>query len=243
MMLDRHKLHFGPYRTRRFKYFQHVECLARGDVKIVKLTDARIPWPIGRAQGAESLVLFRGLARAVRREANQAVAYWFGVSEPTVKKWRRKLGVPPCNEGSRRLMVAIGKSPIRDAALKAMQAKARDPVRRAKIAAAKRGKPRPPQVAKMLRTLRIGRRASKATRQKMSQAQKRRGAWPPAAGETWKAWEDKLVRKLSPAAAAARTGRTLSAVSQRRHTLRLPDGRRRALRRRGRLLPLQADRE
>jgi transposase-like protein len=32
-------------------------------------------------------------ADAIRRESNQAVAYWFGVSDQTVSKWRKALGV------------------------------------------------------------------------------------------------------------------------------------------------------
>jgi hypothetical protein len=34
--VNRHKLHFGPYRTPRFKYDAKVECEARGEVTIVK---------------------------------------------------------------------------------------------------------------------------------------------------------------------------------------------------------------
>jgi hypothetical protein len=227
MPVDRHKLHFGPYRTPRFKYGQKVECLARGEVRIVKLSAARIPWPSGRTHIAESLVLYSGLARAVRRESNQAVAYWFGVTGQTVTKWRRALGVR-ATEGDRRLRVAIGKSSVMRKALAAMWAKARDPVRRAKIAAAKRGKPRPKHVLEALQKANLGRRPSAKTRRKMSEAHKRRGAWPPAAGRPWARWEDRLVRTLTPVKAAARTGRTLSGVMKRRH----PDGRRRRERRR-----------
>ncbi len=44
------KLHFGPYRTQRFKYGGIVQGAARGEVKIVGLTAGRIPWPIGVAR-------------------------------------------------------------------------------------------------------------------------------------------------------------------------------------------------
>jgi hypothetical protein len=67
--IARHKLRFGPYHTPRFRYGQRVECLARGDVTIVGLSDGRIPWPIGQARRGKSFVLYRDLARAVRREA------------------------------------------------------------------------------------------------------------------------------------------------------------------------------
>jgi hypothetical protein len=44
---NKHTLLFGPYATPRFKYGRKVRCLMRGTVKIVGITDARIPWPIG----------------------------------------------------------------------------------------------------------------------------------------------------------------------------------------------------
>ena len=42
----RFKLHFGPYRTPRFRIGAVVEDEVRGEVTIVGLTGARIPWPI-----------------------------------------------------------------------------------------------------------------------------------------------------------------------------------------------------
>jgi hypothetical protein len=176
----RHRLHFGPYATPRFCIGQRVEDERRGFVRIVGLSDGPIPWPIGQTQRAKSLVLYRGLARAVARESNAAVAHWFGVKGQTVTKWRRALGIRR-TEGDKRLRMAIGKSPAMLTALAAMHAKARDPVRRAKIAAAKLGKPRPPEVIEAMRRANLGRKLSAATRAKMSAAHKARGTWPPAA--------------------------------------------------------------
>ncbi|MCB9925616.1 MAG: hypothetical protein H6822_25925 [Planctomycetaceae bacterium] len=80
---DRFKLYFGPYKTPRFKYGQKVWCEFRGWVQIVGLSDGKIPWPIGRPttenRGRDSLVIFRGLKRAIQKESNQAVAHWWGV--------------------------------------------------------------------------------------------------------------------------------------------------------------------
>lgn len=45
---DRFKLYFGPYNTPQFNYRRKVWCEYRGWVKIVGLTDGKIPWPIGR---------------------------------------------------------------------------------------------------------------------------------------------------------------------------------------------------
>ena len=63
----RHRLHFGPYRTPLFRIGQRVEDERRGVVRIVAMSAGRIPWPIGHSSGSPSLVLYRDLARAVRR--------------------------------------------------------------------------------------------------------------------------------------------------------------------------------
>jgi hypothetical protein len=211
------------YRTPSFHYGQRVECLARGEVTIVGITAAPVPWPIGKTYRARSLVLYRDLARAVRQEANQDVARLFGVTGQTVTKWRKALGVPANNRGTLRRRVAAGKR--NDKALRAMHAKARDPVRRAKIAAARRGKARPRKVIEALRRANLGRKLSAEQRAKISAAHKRRGTRPPKAGRSWKAGEDRLLAKLPPTDAARRTGRTLTAVYMRRAALGINNGR------------------
>jgi len=65
----RHRLHFGPYATPRFRIGQPVEDLRRGTVRIVGMSDGPIAWPVGQQERAKSLVLYRGLSRAVRRES------------------------------------------------------------------------------------------------------------------------------------------------------------------------------
>ena len=50
---DRFKLYFGPYKTPRFHYGKKVWCHCRGWVKIVGLSDGKIPWPIGRPMSAK----------------------------------------------------------------------------------------------------------------------------------------------------------------------------------------------
>jgi hypothetical protein len=77
----RFRLHFGPYRTPRFRMGAVVEDELRGAVRIVKLTDAPIPWPIGKAEdGRLALVVYGALAKAVRRESGVAVCHWWGTS-------------------------------------------------------------------------------------------------------------------------------------------------------------------
>ena len=90
---DRFKLHFGPYRTPRFRYGSVVMDEARGEVVIVGVTAGKIPWPIGKRGRAKSPVLYSDLAKAVQREANVAVCHWWGITGQTVTKWRKALGV------------------------------------------------------------------------------------------------------------------------------------------------------
>ena len=60
----RYKLHFGPYRTPRIKRGAVVEDEIRGEVTIVGLTNAQIPWPIGKkTKGKKSYVVCGGLAQ------------------------------------------------------------------------------------------------------------------------------------------------------------------------------------
>jgi hypothetical protein len=105
---DRFRLRFGPYRTPRFRYGKMAWCEVRGDVRIVGLSDAPIPWPIGQKGRARSLVVFGDLAKAVRREAGIAVAHHWGVTGQTVKKWRKVLDVGPLTEGTHQLRSEYG---------------------------------------------------------------------------------------------------------------------------------------
>src|SRR5262249_41399153 len=93
----------GSYATPAFDYGDVVFCERRGDVRIVGLSEAPIPWPIGQRlpRGRKrSLVLYGDLAEAVRRESVQAVAYFWGITGQTVTLWRRVLDVSQHNEGT-----------------------------------------------------------------------------------------------------------------------------------------------
>ena len=74
----RFKHRFGPYRTPRFRYGGTLRCELRGELVVTGLTDAPVPWPLGRRPGrsvrAGSLVLCGDLAEAVRRESALAPA-------------------------------------------------------------------------------------------------------------------------------------------------------------------------
>jgi len=218
-MSSAHYKLLGTYRTPTFRYGQRVEDERRGEVRIVGLSAGRIPWPIGQTKRTKSLVLYRDLARAVRRESVVAIRHWWGVGANAVRRWRKALAVPYNNEGTTARRVAHGKGKANRPALAAMHAKAQDPDRRAKIGASRRGKPRPPEVIEALRKANIGRPLSAEHRRKMSEVHKQRGIRPPWLNKSWAEWEDRLLRSLAPAEAARRTRRTLSAVFHRRSKL------------------------
>jgi hypothetical protein len=185
---DRFRL-LGTYRTPRVRVGRKLACEARDcEVIVTGYSSARIPWPLGRRPGfaGRALVVYGELARAVRRESNQAVCHWFGVTGQTVSKWRRALGVGQTTDGTRRLRVDYSAEPWAVRARGKAHAKARDPERRRRIAEAKRGKPRPTPPG-----------------------------WVPN-GLAWTAEADEVVRTLPPKEAARRTGHPVESVYQRR---------------------------
>jgi len=100
-------------------------------------------------------------------------------------KWRRALGVRWANEGTHRLHHEVALEPGVAAGREKAHVKLGDPARREKIASARRGKPRPPHVIEALRAANVMRRQSEETRRKRSEAHRRRGTRPPAAGRPW----------------------------------------------------------
>ncbi|HJZ55788.1 MAG TPA: hypothetical protein VKE74_12545, partial [Gemmataceae bacterium] len=83
-------------------------------------------------------------------------------------------------------------------------------------------------VVAALREANRNRKVSAESRAKMSAAQRARrarGDLRVPCGRIWTPDEERLVRTLAPAEAAARTGRTLGSVYGRRQALGLPDGR------------------
>ena len=216
---DRFRLRFGPYRTPRVKRGHPVRCEVRGLVRVVCMTDAPIPWPVGRnGPGPGALEMFGALARAVRREAGIAVAFHWGVTSQLVSAWRKALDVGRMTPGSHELFSKHGKEQEHLGGPEAARAKARDPDRCRKIAEAHRGKRRGPH--------------SEETRRKMIEAQKARADWG------WTDEEVELLRTLQPDEVNRRTGWSTEAVYGRRSVFRrrgleLLAGRTRKGRRRG----------
>lgn len=211
-----HTTLLATYRTPRFTYGSTVTCEWRGDVVINGITDALIPWPVGkrRKERAKTLVLYADLADALRRESSSAISHWWGVSDQAITKWRRELGIDAMTEGTRLLKSAAAKSsPGIARALDAAHKKAGDPERRRKIAEARRGKPRPDHVIEAMRKANLGKKLSAETRRRMSEAKKGR---PRPPRREWTREEDLLLGEWPDEVVAEKTKRTLTAVAARR---------------------------
>jgi hypothetical protein len=109
---ERVKLLYGPYEPPALKVGRRTVCLFRdAEVVIYGWSLARIPWPLcyraGTRAFGKGLLVEGELARAVRLESAAAVEYWWGVSDATVRKWRKAMGAGRKNNpGSQRLIRA-----------------------------------------------------------------------------------------------------------------------------------------
>jgi hypothetical protein len=83
----------GPYLPPIAKPGDWLDDAINGAVQVGRFSDGRISWPCRKKTGKRSLILCGDLERAVKTESAIAIMYWFGVSEPTLTKWRGALGV------------------------------------------------------------------------------------------------------------------------------------------------------
>jgi hypothetical protein len=81
-----------------------VRCEVNGSVVIAGISAAPIPWPVYKRGKWLVRVVYRGLARVFRREAEQAVTHWWGMGLWSACRWRKALGVGPVTEGTSRLL-------------------------------------------------------------------------------------------------------------------------------------------
>lgn len=210
-------LRFGPYKTPKFEYGDIVQDSIRGEVRIVGLTDAKIPWPIGRhSRGTGSWVMFGDLEKAVRNEANCAVCHWWGITPQTVTKWRKALGVEQFNAGTRSMKADLITPTRREAMLKGRQPTYSDPERNEKIRQARMGKPRPKKAIEAMRRAQLGRKPSEQLLRRQQAARERRF---PMSYAPWTPEHDEIVRTESIKEAARLTGRPKSRIERRRNEL------------------------
>lgn len=164
----------GTYKPLRVKIGTVLSCEFRDcDVVVTGYSDGKITWPIGSAKGirAKTLVICGDLAEAIRKESNQAVCYWWGVTPQTVTKWRKALDVGTYTEGTNRLQTLIGHEPFMEKARKIAYRTLGDPERSKKVSEALKGRPKPPHIMEALRHTRIGYKHSPESRARMSRAQ------------------------------------------------------------------------
>src|SRR5262249_31301022 len=97
---DRFKLLHGPYKAPPSQLGSLLFCEIRGWVTVKRISDGPIPWPQTIVKHSRAIILCGDLVEAVRRESNQAISYWWGVTPQTVTVWRKALDVPRFNEGT-----------------------------------------------------------------------------------------------------------------------------------------------
>ena len=100
---ERHRLIAGPYVAPKVEQGEQMLCALHGAVTVSGWSEAPLPWPVHRALHIRtSLIVSEELVRALRTESVTAVSYWWNISVPTVKRWKRALGIGR-TEGSQRL--------------------------------------------------------------------------------------------------------------------------------------------
>jgi hypothetical protein len=96
----------GPYKAPKVKRGSTVACLLMGEVEVDGLTDAPIPWPyVEGLAGNRRYPLFGDLAKAIRAESVTAVCWHWGIGETLIRRYRKALGVPRFNAGTRAIWV------------------------------------------------------------------------------------------------------------------------------------------
>lgn len=85
---------FGGYLSPVVVLGAMVPCEVRGIVKIVAMSTGPIAWPIGEKDGQRSLIIYKGLARALHAETAEQVASWWGIDLEAVRRWQAGERVP-----------------------------------------------------------------------------------------------------------------------------------------------------
>jgi hypothetical protein len=73
-------LRFGPYRMPRFKIGDRLDCQYAGTVRVVAVSDAPQPWPLGVIWGHRISIVCGDLVRAIKSESAGDIAEAWGVS-------------------------------------------------------------------------------------------------------------------------------------------------------------------
>jgi hypothetical protein len=85
---------FGGYLSPVVVMGTFVPCDVRGIVRVVSMSAGPIAWPIGEKDGQRSLIIFKGLARALQKESAERIAAWWGIDQAIVRRWQAGERVP-----------------------------------------------------------------------------------------------------------------------------------------------------
>jgi hypothetical protein len=205
--LDRYKLLYGPYQAPPCRLGKKLRCKIRGWVTFRCIKVTRIPWPQTIVHNNRTIILTGDLVKAVRRESEIAVAYWWGVTPQTVTVWRKALGVGRATEGSTRLWQMNVAEVMTPEVRRRAAAGAASPEACAKKSAALRGRPASPNSVAALaarnkrpRTPEHGRHIGEAYAESGTDRPTGRACGPPKRMRCW-------GRCRTPRSPAGSTGR------------------------------------
>jgi hypothetical protein len=190
----------------------YVPCELRGVVKIVGMSQAPIAWPIGEKDGQRALVIYKGLARALRGEPAEKVAAWWGLDLAAVKRWQSAGPIPLVPLLERQDSVPDARQSSPEDRSRAWSAPAEEGSPQAPPPRASREEPQdgPSTTRPWPRNWFPPVLEDEAQRQ-LPRAKRRKSRWEP--------WEDELVRTCPVQEVVRRTNRRAAAVWARRYRL------------------------
>jgi len=216
------RLLFGPYLPPSIRRGDKLFCEIRGTVTVAGYSDAPIPWPRVKKGGNACLVLCGELVRAVKREALLVVAHHWGVSQTTVWKWRKALGVERSNEGTDQRLHddAVSRG---DDRLERARRKSKKPKALAKLSKSLKGRVRSHATIEAVRQAAKRQHWSEARRKKIAALWRKRGHRPHNPYQRpWTPEEDALIGTDRDRVVAERLGRSVKAVQMRRFAMGIP---------------------
>ena len=198
-----------------------INCAYRGrEVVIAGITDAPVQWFSIRNTGKPFVILCGDLIRAVQTESEAAIAHNWGVSDDTVRKWRRTLDVGRMTQGTTLVFRTLFESRIPEDVAERGRIKSKSEVARQKMISSKTGQPMHENTRKALLKA-VKRPKSQNHRKAMSLAHKARGTIPPN-GRPWTKAEDEMLGMAPDKILALEFDRSVDSIRKRRTRLQIP---------------------
>lgn len=216
------QLRFGPYGLPRgLAVGDSVWChYRRRNVVIGSISDAQMQWfQAGRGSGT-GLIVCGDLVRAVQMESVSAVAHHWGICADTVSNWRRVLGVPRMNRGSKAVFQELFAGRLSDEQLARGRIRSKSKKSIDKMSMSKRGRPMHRNTRKAL-TAAVTRPKTRSHRHAISEAMKAADIIPPNCVR-WTEAEIRLLGTEPDAVVAMQLGKSVDAVRKQRKRLNIP---------------------